>query len=258
MKKIFICGLDRSGTTFLASLLNSIDGSIVVSETPFKFDVLCNKKAQKVKERTNKKYFFPFKFSTYEEAKSSIDKKLFLKVIDPHNYSVLIDHTPKNRLFIKEIFNFYDNAYAVFIFRNNFDVYLSHKSVSWGDRSLYKIILRRYITNLLYLIAKIRFPNLVCKVHYEDLVKEKYYNIENFLNNNGFQFQRIKVNKINLPDFTHEQHKLVGQKGNISRINKTPKNKIEKILKMVSNLNSFLAIIISFILETKLPLFKNK
>jgi hypothetical protein len=40
MKKIFIGGCDRSGTTLLASMLGSVDGAIVTPESNFKIELL--------------------------------------------------------------------------------------------------------------------------------------------------------------------------------------------------------------------------
>ena len=77
MHKIFICGLDRSGTTFLASILASVRNSHVVSETPFKFEDLSESKSRRIIEKNHVKYFQEFGFDSYESAVISLYKKFF-------------------------------------------------------------------------------------------------------------------------------------------------------------------------------------
>ena len=248
MHKIFICGLDRSGTTFLASILASVRNSHVVSETPFKFEDLSESKSRRIIEKNHVKYFQEFGFDSYEEARSSLCTKNFLKVLR-EGIEVVIDHTPKNRYFVPELINTFSDASIIFIFRNDFDVYLSHKNVSWGDRNLCSIILRRYQTTLQFYASKIRYGSLISRVNYEDLIEGNVGVLEEHLSTHNLQHNPLKAQAIPVAAFSKKQHLLVGQDADKTKVNKPAKSKTEMKLKSIYNFSPFAALIYSFYIE---------
>lgn len=248
MHKIFVCGLDRSGTTFLASILASLPRSVVVSETPFKFEWLSAPKAKRIKERFDEKYYRVFGFETYDQAIASLDAQKIISSIDT-SYKVIIDHTPKNRYFVAELIANYDDCSVLFIFRNDFDVYLSHQNVAWGDRALAVTIIRRFQTYLQYLYSKRMYGTKIGKVNFEDLIEEEYTNLTNFLKANDIIFDNLNVVPINLPDYTKAQHSLVGQAPDASKINKNPQKLIAKTLKKIHAVSPVVAFVISILFE---------
>jgi hypothetical protein len=255
MRKIFICGLDRSGTTFLASILASLPNSTVLSETPFKFEWLSLLKSRRIKERNTQKYFSVFGFETYRDAVQSIDKDKILYTVD-NKFDVVIDHTPKNRFFVTELFGKFSETSVIFIFRDDFDVYLSHRQVPWGDRVLALTILRSLQTKLQYKIAKLKYGDKVSKVYFEELVLKKFSNINSHLAANEICYDELTITKINLPDYTKDQHSLVGKQPDITKIDKTPKERWLRILKRIYTHSPVLALISSLLVELAPDIFK--
>ena len=133
-------------------------------------------------------------------ARSSLCTKNFLKVLR-EGIEVVIDHTPKNRYFVPELINTFSDASIIFIFRNDFDVYLSHKNVSWGDRNLCSIILRRYQTTLQFYASKIRYGSLISRVNYEDLIEGNVGVLEEHLSTHNLQHNPLKAQAYLLQPF---------------------------------------------------------
>ena len=248
MRKIFICGLDRSGTTFLASILASVPNSTVISETPFKFEWLSMAKSRRIRERYTQKYYAAFGFDTYRDAFLSVNSEKILDIID-NTFDVVIDHTPKNRYFVSELLSKFEDTSVIFIFRDTFDVYLSHRNVPWGDRALAITMLRRYKTVLQYKIAKLKYGSKVSKTLFEDLVLGNFVDISHHLKSNEVTYNKLMVQKINLPDYTKAQHSSVGAEPDQTKIDKIPKTRSLQILKKIYVQSPLLAFIISLIFE---------
>ena len=248
MRKIFICGLDRSGTTFLASILASIPNSTVISETPFKFEWLSMAKSRRIRERYTQKYYAAFDFDTYRDAFLSVNSEKILDIVD-NTFDVVIDHTPKNRYFVPELLSKFEDTSVIFIFRENFDVYLSHRDVPWGDRALAITMLRRCQTILQYKIAKLKYGSKVSKTRYENLVLRNFTDIRHHLKSNEVTYNELTVQKINLPDYTKAQHSSVGAEPDQTKIDKIPKKRSLRILKKIYAQSPLLAFITSLVFE---------
>jgi hypothetical protein len=248
MRKIFICGLDRSGTTFLASILASIPDSTVISETPFKFEWLSQEKSKRIKEKYTEKYYTAFGFHSYREAFLSVSTEKILDIIDS-KYKVIIDHTPKNRYFVSELFNKFEDTSVIFIFRDTFDVYLSHRNVPWGDRALAVVMFRQFQTTLQYEKAKSTFGSKVSKTLFEDLAQGNFIDVRDHLRSNEITYKKLMVQKITLPDYTKAQHSSVGLQPDQTKISKIPDKRLLRILKKIYVRSALLAFMTSLIFE---------
>lgn len=214
MRKIFIGGCDRSGTTFLASILGSAKNTIVTPESLFKnktFDRNFN-----YSELRNDWRFlvwdveFPSQVQNsedfIEEIVSSYIKQSNIKKAD-----TWIDHSPNNIEFYYDIKEHYSDCRFIHIVRNPYDVINSILPLEWGPNS--SLIASLFWLKKISAGLAVKCNNDVSTVKYEDLLEEDSKTRQTL-------FDELNLKKEDgvasvsyfLPEFTRIQHSFVGKK----------------------------------------------
>lgn len=256
---IIIGGVDRSGTTFLASLLANIEGSAVIPEMPFKFDFVDRKGAKKVPERYYEKYYLAHGFMGVPK------KNELFSYLSDNSATYIVDHTPKNRLFFETFLD--AGNICIHIHRQFGTLCLSHQNVSWGTHLVWALYLRWLQDRFHSLFRKstLRVKQKYLSVSYEDLLNGKHESLTKFLSREGLNLKVGKNGLINpkvipLPEFTLKQHRMVGRGINRNNIN-TLRDYPWDILKMKIKLLDWFGLIafpIVFLLEIPSTLKKLK
>jgi len=210
IKKIYIGGHDRGGTTLLASFVAGIPNSKVLFETPFKFFYISKNQKSFLKlkklcsEYDNPKYFKAFGLKKFPNDKFVYD--LFLEK------GLVIDHTPKNILFKNEIGN--KNTLFIFIIRQLKALYLAHKRVKWGIKSPLKFVIWYHIIKQLAL--NYSSENNVELITFENLLTKQDDILKLILKKHNLEYTGRK--EIGLPDYTKKQHDKVNKKIDFSKV----------------------------------------
>lgn len=237
MKKIFIGGCDRSGTTFLAGLLAKYNGVVVGPETQFKRDIK-NTNFQKFSSLDLLKDFqdnwrFDEWFKSNEclpchaDLVNAYDYESLLELIvstfSKNKFGIdaecWVDHTPENF----EYFNFYNkhlnDVKYIHIYRDGRAIGASLMNLEWGPNTP-EAAAKFWVSKLAYpLAAQVMSPGKVISISYESLVENtdeemkkivRFCNIDSLVSNNE---------NIYLPSFTEKQHALVGKKPDVTRLN---------------------------------------
>ena len=207
---IFIGGLDRSGTTMLASLLGNINRSLVIPESPFKFFYLDPKKTHRVREYKDRKYFFAHGFDAFPEKNELITYLGQLKA------DFVIDHTPKNRFFVRFLLK--EECLYIHIRRKFTTLCMSHKGVSWGTDIVSALYWRWFWDGLLSAYRGVRFKRTgnYIRTSYEKLLLGDHEKLINFLEDKGISVDTsvegtLLPKKISMPGYTKSQHRKVGE-----------------------------------------------
>lgn len=210
IKKIYIGGHDRAGTTLLASFVAGIPNSKVLFETPFKFFYISkNQKSFFKLTKLCSEYDNPKYFEAYGLKKFPIEKFVNNLFSDE---GLVIDHTPKNILFKKEINN--KNSLFIFITREIRALFLAHKRVKWGIKSPIKFVVWYHIVKQLAL--KYSLENNVELLTFENLLEKQDDLIKSILNKHNLKFTGRK--EIGMPDYTKKQHNKVNKKIDFSKV----------------------------------------
>ena len=210
IKKIYIGGHDRGGTTLLASFLAGIPNSKVLFETPFKFFYVSKNRKSILKltkfcpEYNNPKYFEAFGLKKFPEKKFISD--LFL------DNSLVIDHTPKNILFKNEIGN--KNTLFIFITRDIRALYLAHKRVKWGIKSPLKFVIWFHVIK--QLAFNYSTQNNVELITFENLLTKQDKIVKSILKKHNLEYRGRK--EITLPAYTKKQHEKVNKEIDFSKV----------------------------------------
>ena len=256
---IIIGGVDRSGTTLLASLLANIEGSVVIPEMPFKFDFVDRKVATKVRERYFEKYYLAHGFQRVPK------KNELFSYLSDTSATYIIDHTPKNRLFFRKFLD--AGNICIHIHRQFGTLCLSHQNVSWGTHLVWVLYLRWLKDRFHCLFCKValRSKQKYFSVSYEDLLNGKHGSLLKFLRHKGLNVKvgkngHINPKEIPLPDFTREQHRMVGgeiYRNNINALNAYPWTRLKIKIKLLEWFGLIVFPII-FLVEISLTLEKLK
>jgi len=222
MKKIFIGGCDRSGTTLLASILGCVDGAIVTPESQFKIELL-----EKQNNLFISKNFWRLKIW-------GLNNNMISKILSYSNDGVevmeklvtdyalrqgvllpklWIDHTPNNLRHSKKLSLFYPEALFIHIVRDGRAVASSVLSLNWGPNNIIDAA-DWWVKKLTYgLASQIVMPEKVITVKYESLLlnpKDELQKLCNFLDIN-YNDSMLNGRAFKVPDYTLKQHRLVGR-----------------------------------------------
>lgn len=232
MKKVFIGGCDRSGTTFLAGLLAKYEGVVMTPESHFKRNAFNGEGFDLVAHLDLLKS--DWRFGTWFEDKESI-----LDALDPNtNYQELyeffvrsyasrnlkstkvglwVDHTPENLEYSKFYSENFDNMYFIHIVRDGRAVAASIRDREWGANTP-KPLADYWMSRLTYGMQS-EIGNKALRVRYEDLIDNTDYWMKKILEHIKYDGVISDMNEVALPFYTKGQHQLVGKSPDSSRIN---------------------------------------
>lgn len=241
---IFIMGCERSGTTFLGSLIGSHSECIVTPESQFKTDCYSNKEKSsfvpekaftKIKNRKRFQYWdsdISFTISELNEIKNYSD--LLLRIVQKYNIhishkktaKIWIDHTPQNTEDVDTLKELFPNAKFIHIIRDGRAVASSHQKLSWGPKGMKNMAtywLKKLALGFAY---EVRYPNDVLSIKYEDLLTDTETTVKKVTDfiGIGYEENMLKADGLIVPQYTKHQHTLVGKKASTDRIHAWQKN----------------------------------
>ncbi len=235
---IFIMGCDRSGTTFLGSLVGAHSECIVTPESQFKIDCYSEKEKMffSAKEAftkiINTKRFKIWNtnilFTQAELGQIDNYSDLVLQIVKKYNIDkqhkttakIWVDHTPVNVEYVDLLKKFYPNAKFLHIIRDGRGVAASYKNVAWGPKTMHDIA-NHWLKKLAYGFAcEAKYPQDILSIHYEDLLSDTETAVKKITNFVGIKYEKnmLNANGLIVPEYTKHQHKLVGQKADTSRM----------------------------------------
>ena len=220
---IFISGVERSGTTFLAKKICEYKNYFFIPEAQWKKYIFSNridliKKSFRFKIwgiDWNPKYDNLKGCKLYDEiCKDYIKKKFNINLNDYENYTI-VDHTPENFTYISDLKNWPNSKY-VLLTRNSFAVSNSLLNTDWYSWDLSKLVkyqewresrIYKSISNENFSFDHIRYENIL---NNSDTWLA-------FLTKHNITVKSEETNTIILPKYTAHQHKLVLKEDNLIR-----------------------------------------
>jgi len=140
---------------------------------------------------------------------------------EKHNVEIWIDHTPSNIMFVDKLSDHFPMAKFIHIIRDGRAIAASIKRLRWGRSSPIRLA-ASWITNLSYGFAAegLLSAQKIIRVKYEDLVISTENELKRICNFIGIPFSErmLMGDGFLVPNFTKEQHKLVGKPAQSSRI----------------------------------------
>jgi hypothetical protein len=134
--------------------------------------------------------------------------------------SVWIDHTPKNARYAATLFHAFPEAKMIHIVRDGRAVAASVMSLDWGPNEI-EPAARFWAERLAYgLVAELRWPDKVFRVHYEDLVQAPEATLQKLCPALGLTYDpgMCQAAGFQVPHYTAQQHALIGQAPDRSRV----------------------------------------
>jgi hypothetical protein len=238
MKKIFIGGCDRSGTTFLARLLSQVDGAVATPESQFKTEYKSNSNigiAAFLKSHWRVKNWLSdneLGCIDFEKSESSIYEDMVRmyssKKFDQDNPSLWIDHTPNNLRHAKRINDLWSDSYFIHIVRDGRGVASSVIPLDWGPNTA-QAAASFWLQKLSFgFMAESLYFDKSIRVRYEDLVSNTdkvLFKIYEFIDVKPSLDKNLKIE---LPNYTKNQHSHVLAPPNIELINSWKKKLTER------------------------------
>lgn len=229
MQCIFIGGADRSGTTMLASLLSKIKDSVVTPESlfktdiPFEYPISTSVYLDKVSNDQRFKRWNTDINSMQQKHYHSYDQVYqdILSLYAPNkNINYWIDHSPNNLMYSKLLNATFNDCYFIHIVRDGRAVAHSQIPLEWGENTFLQSS-RAWLNKMLYgFITQALFPEKTIFIKYEDLLIDSEKEISKILSLLGNpELVGEQLNGDFVPDFSKEQHSLVGKTPDISRAN---------------------------------------
>lgn len=236
MKQVFIGGCGRSGTTFLGALIGRKTNSIVTPESQFKFDLL-NRPDESgpsyLRELESNWRFgnWGLDSNTLERKMESVSSLSEFLTVTVKEYGALIgrgdsdvwvDHTPNNIDYMISLVKIFPDAKFIHLIRDGRGVAASVIPLPWGTNTIVGAA-DWWMQRLAVGLAAEHFfnPDRVLRIRYEDLIMNAPEMLNSIVEFLGLQ-KSVNVtdsgNRMILPSFTKEQHKLVNEPPDESRI----------------------------------------
>ncbi len=240
MKPVFIGGCGRSGTTLLAAMLGTHKQCLTTPEA--KFVYLAYRSAMQEYGRADLS-------TTLDKIKSHWSFKVFDIDVDQADsvlppdtaYSELIkwivgqygrrtgketadfwvDHVPDNVLYAATLFQLFPDAKFLHLVRDGRAVAASVMKLNWGPNTIPGVTdwWENNIANGLA-VESYYGPEYVKRVRYEDLISEPQKTLKEICNFLQIEYQPEMISGMGfeVPQFSRQQHALVGHKPNTDRI----------------------------------------
>ncbi|MDR9498551.1 MAG: sulfotransferase [Hydrogenovibrio sp.] len=243
MFPVFVCGAPRSGTTLVGSILGSGTGGVVTPESQFVADLAQHYRFNETKpwpksslQKKISSHFryklwqipFPSLASFPDEIGMNEFREVILKLVRgyaKHHHgqeapSIWVDHTPTHIQHAELLLRLFPNAQFVHVVRDPRAVAASLFARDWGANTSKEAAIM-WAERLGYGLAlEQKHPEKVVQVQYETLVTSPKRTVQTLCEKLKLPFseQMLLGQGFELPDYTKDQHGLVGQGMDQSRI----------------------------------------
>jgi hypothetical protein len=233
---IFIGGCPRSGTTLLASMLGNHADALVIPEALFKFSLhqviqktknkpLENRKTLIFNHLKNHPRFKIWKIQITEaELFAGLNddvglQSLMTNIVRTYarqkgiakDFQFVIDHDPGNARHGATLQKAFQNCCFIHLVRDGRAVAASVMRLDWGPNNAMAAA-QYWVSNLSFGLALESFTSDCKRVFYEELVTQPELAMRGICEFAGLAFQEQVLHSTDsfLPDFTAQQHHLVG------------------------------------------------
>ncbi len=242
MKAIFIGGCARSGTTLLGSMIGGAKGAIATPESQFKIDAAIQIARNEISDSSQDilEYFLKHfrlrlwgigrelsdahkivsKSSLFEITKQCVD--VYAEKIGCKKWDTWIDHTPDNIKYINLLNQIFPDSYFIHIIRDGRGAFASVKPLEWGPSGVIQGAKWWAQWVAPGLAAEKAFNDRLKRVHYEDLILNPENVIKQICDfaDVTFDHSMVKGSGFKVPEYTKNQHELVGRPPDKSVLNK--------------------------------------
>jgi hypothetical protein len=228
---IFVGGCDRSGTTFLASLLGGHPDVVAPPEAQFLIDGMVRAKNGSESFYDIVRQHWRYQLWQLPELDHVVEPGspaqvmravagAFSAAVDKPRATRWVDHTPWNTQYSLVLHEIFPRAPFVHIVRDGRAVAHSAMNVDWGPttaRSAADWWLQRVAFGL---ATELRLPERTLRVSYEQLVTEPETELRRICGFIDIPFCESMLSRpeVAVPEYTRSQHALVGQKPDKNRL----------------------------------------
>lgn len=237
---VFIIGCPRSGTTFLANLLDANEETGTTPQSNFVNETLDKNSFNNDHTKIMNFIINHWRFKAWEiTMEKEIDKNhSFENIIryivgnymkknygEPKKY--WIDHTPSNIKYVNKLAEIFPKAKFIHLIRDGRGIAASMLSLDWGaNNTIYAA--KIWKENILLGLAaeKLISKTQILTIRYEDVVNNTENELEKICNflNLDFNPKMLQGGNFKLPAYTVHQHELVGKQVNSGRVTKWMKD----------------------------------
>lgn len=239
MKKIFIGGHPRSGTTLLGALIGAHSDCICTPESQFKTRVLRKRniyyknyvdinsafkailKDWRFKIWGVKIDSYPTEtIKTYPDLIEYIVKQYAIKKGKDKTH-IWVDHTPSNIKNAENLLKIFPESKFLHIIRDGRAVSASIMPLDWGTNTIYKSALSWKKRIIDYLRIEEKLGNhYIKRIKFEELVENTEKTLKDICNfiNIDYEEKMLEGSGFQTPAYTKKQHSLVGKKPDVSEI----------------------------------------
>lgn len=238
---IFIAGCDRSGTTMLGDMMGSSQNGFAAPESQWIHEYLLQWQAGTFATNLEAARWLNshFRFAVWDMGLKDSHLATLIRRDDPrktienilacylmqqgHNPDSLVtwcDHTPDNFKHYPLLKSIFPEAKYIHIVRDGRAVYQSVKALDWGPSNAY-MATRFWVERVQQGLTVELAEGASCtRVRYEDLVAQPEQVLSRLCRFAGINYDPCMVNGggLVLPGFTRNQHSLVGQRPDASRL----------------------------------------
>ena len=224
-------GCERSGTTFLGSLLGAHSRCVVTPESQFKvvvpphykneghFDAVATF-AEIRRSWHLRKWETPISFDEAELEAIDDYGTLILKIVTRYaqvrhpekKMAYWVDHTPNNLEHVTFLRTMFPGARFIHIVRDGRGVAASFERVEWGPDTILESACHWMKKIALGFAAAIRYPDEVTTVRYEEILEDPEGTTRRLCDFLGLDFEvpMLAADGMVVPSYTRHQHELVG------------------------------------------------
>lgn len=259
MRPVFISGCGRSGTTLLGAMLGTHSRCLATPESKFILQIYrTNLKEhreadleislEKIKnhwsfkvwgvELNSKEEFQPNLWNSYSDLVLWL-VKMYGSEVGKTEVDIWVDHTPNARSFSALLFDLFPDGKMVHIVRDGRAVASSVMGLDWGPNTINSAA-HWWIENIANGLAIESYfgDSRVQRIRYEDLILEPQATLEKICDfiEIDFESEMISASGFQLPQYTANQHTLVGGKLDVGRLRAWEKELTSRQVEIFENL----------------------